>query len=83
MKLEIFEKSNIYRELGEDLLDTLNIENREFVQRVFGIFPYQPHSIRELAKIYRIAHSSAYWKYRKILRLLKKEILKSSLKLDS
>jgi len=69
-----------YAEIGDSLLDDLDLRNRDIVQRAFGIFPYQSHSISQLAKVYKWPRSTTYNRYRtalKILRVLRQNFKKT------
>lgn len=65
----------IYKELGNDLLDYLSPDKKSFLIRVFGIFPYQPHSLRQMSKILNISYSSTRTRYKQILKELKVKAL--------
>jgi DNA-directed RNA polymerase sigma subunit (sigma70/sigma32) len=71
---EIYEQA---REEGWELLEQLDGEKADFVRRYFGIFPYQPHTYRQLAKLAEISCSTAYFRIRAILKELKKFNLKT------
>lgn len=62
----------------QELLDILDTESRDIVQRLWGIFPYREHSIREVAKVVGLPRSTSYYKYRRALKAMKEEIRKRS-----
>ena len=63
-------------ESANDLLDELSLENRDLVHHYFGIFPFRPHSIRQLAEYLDISPNMAHKKIKKVLIILK-EIIKN------
>ena len=54
-------------------LDSLDGVMLDVVQRAWGVFPYQQHSIRQVALALKIPRSTAYYHYRKALKVLAKK----------
>jgi len=67
----------VWENWADELLQTLDSENREILQRYFGIFPYQPHSVSAISRLLGIPYMTAYRRIRKILKGLRKEIIKT------
>jgi len=67
-----FEK---YIALGEkgfsEILNTLPLEMRDIVQRIWGILPYRQHTFREAAQLLGIPLSTLHYRHRQALKLLK------------
>lgn len=72
-----------YREIKDDLLDVLSTSDRDLIQRYFGLFPYQDHSYDSLGRELNIPRSTAHYRVRAILRILKKEAVRIRLKIST
>ena len=65
-----------WQQIGEDLFRNLSVSDSAFLRRVFGIFPYQSHTIKQMSEMNRIPYTTCYSRYRKILREIRPIALK-------
>ena len=70
----------VYKKRPDEVLDTLDFKYRDVVQRMWGIFPYQQHSIRQTSKSLNLPRSTVYFRYRQALKQIKKTFQISILK---
>ena len=64
-----------YAELGRDIVEHLSPEDREFVQRYWGLEDYRPQSFRRLSQVFNLPLSSTYKRYRRIIREIKQHLI--------
>ena len=64
-----------YKEIGAELFEHLEVPKSDLVRRYFGIFPYQPHTYRQLAAEEQIPYTTIYYQIRTALKELKKIII--------
>jgi len=60
-----------YTDLGNDILDQLDMEARDIIQRILGIFPYRPHTMFELGRVLGIPRSTAHYRSQIAMKKLK------------
>jgi DNA-directed RNA polymerase sigma subunit (sigma70/sigma32) len=66
-----------YSQIGEDILGHLDPKKADVVQRYYGIFPYRPHSVRQLSELLGIPRTTLQRRLCAILKELKIIILSS------
>jgi hypothetical protein len=64
-----------YKEIGDDLFEHLPDTKRELVRKYFGVFPYQPHTYRQLAKRENMPYTTVYYQVKIALKELKRIIV--------
>ena len=64
----------IWENYTSELLDSLDLRNRDIIQYYFGIDPYRSHTVSATARWFGIPYTSAHRRIRTILQILKKEI---------
>ena len=62
----------LFKNKGNEILDILDLQSRDIVQRAWGLGPYKQHTIRMIAKQIGIPRSTVHYRYRKSLKTIKK-----------